>query len=310
MRTASLAVLVALLCVVAPAAAQAASISITPKQTLRSGGADHVLAGRNFAVAGRTQGIPAGEAIVVRLHRNGRKIAAKALKARADGTFLVGFRTSKVGKVRISAVHRATPAVGTVIARQRTVRVLRASIGQGSRGPVVRLFQAGLERLGFAVSRSGIFDGATARAVMAYRKTNRMARNFDASADVVRAVLAGKGAYKVRHPDAGHHVEADLSRQVMALIDKGKVVRTYHVSSGAPGTPTVVGRFKVYMKTPGTNAKGMVHSSYFIRGYAIHGYVSVPAFNASHGCLRVPIPNALSIFNWVRYGDPVIVYRS
>ena len=62
------------------------------------------------------------------------------------------------------------------------------------------------------------------------------------------------------------------------------------------------------MKTPGTNAKGMVHSSYFIRGYAIHGYVSVPAFNASHGCLRVPIPDAYRIFSWLHIGDRVIVY--
>ena len=71
----------------------------------------------------------------------------------------------------------------------------------------------------------------------------------------------------------------------------------------------MIGRFRVYMKTPGTNAKGMVHSSYFIRGYAIHGYFSVPAFNASHGCLRVPIPDAWHIFNWLNMGDRVIVYR-
>ena len=44
----------------------------------------------------------------------------------------------------------------------------------------------------------------------------------------------------------------------------------------------------------------MVHSSYFIGGYAIHGYVDVPPYAASHGCLRVPIPSAWSIFTWVR----------
>jgi lipoprotein-anchoring transpeptidase ErfK/SrfK len=63
------------------------------------------------------------------------------------------------------------------------------------------------------------------------------------------------------------------------------------------------------MKQPGTNAKGMVHSSYFIRGYAIHGYSSVPPYNASHGCLRVPVPNAWFIYNWVKMGDRVSVYR-
>ena len=56
-------------------------------------------------------------------------------------------------------------------------------------------------------------------------------------------------------------------------------------------------------------AKGMVHSSYFIRGYAIHGYASVPNYPASHGCLRVPIPNAAQIFNWVDIGDPIYLYQ-
>ena len=52
----------------------------------------------------------------------------------------------------------------------------------------------------------------------------------------------------------------------------------------------------------------MVHSSYFIRGYAIHGYASVPPYPASHGCLRVPVPDAASIFAWVRHGTIVDTY--
>jgi lipoprotein-anchoring transpeptidase ErfK/SrfK len=52
----------------------------------------------------------------------------------------------------------------------------------------------------------------------------------------------------------------------------------------------------------------MVHSNYFIGGYAIHGYASVPNYPASHGCLRVPIPNAYSIFNWIDLGDRIFVY--
>ena len=42
----------------------------------------------------------------------------------------------------------------------------------------------------------------------------------------------------------------------------------------------------------------MVDSNYFIRGYAIHGYPTVPTFTASHGCLRVPIPDAMPIYDW------------
>jgi lipoprotein-anchoring transpeptidase ErfK/SrfK len=52
----------------------------------------------------------------------------------------------------------------------------------------------------------------------------------------------------------------------------------------------------------------MVDSSYFIRGYAIHGYAEVPAYAASHGCLRIPIPNAPAVFGWVKVGYPVDVY--
>ena len=81
------------------------------------------------------------------------------------------------------------------------------------------------------------------------------------------------------------------------------------MSSGKPSTPTVIGRLNVYMKEPGTNSHGMVDSSYFIRGYAIHGYAEVPTYAASHGCLRVPIPDASSIYSWVSVGMPVDVYN-
>jgi lipoprotein-anchoring transpeptidase ErfK/SrfK len=52
----------------------------------------------------------------------------------------------------------------------------------------------------------------------------------------------------------------------------------------------------------------MLHSQYFIRGYAIHGYHSVPVYPASHGCLRVPMADARAIFDWVRLGDRIDVY--
>ena len=80
------------------------------------------------------------------------------------------------------------------------------------------------------------------------------------------------------------------------------------MSTGAPATPTIRGTYRVYRKDPGTNAKGMVKSSYFIRGYAIHGFASVPNYNASHGCVRVPVPNASSIFRWVRMGTRIDTY--
>jgi len=172
----------------------------------------------------------------------------------------------------------------------------------------VRLLQHGLRRLRYAVPLSGRLDAATQRAVLAWRKMTGRPRNFSVSPDVIRGVLGGRGTFRVRHPEDGHHVEADLSRQVLALIDGDKVRRIFHTSSGKPSTPTVQGRFKIYRKEFGTNSEGMVDASYFIGGYAIHGYVEVPVFNASHGCLRVPIPDAASIQRWLRFGDVVWVY--
>ena len=52
----------------------------------------------------------------------------------------------------------------------------------------------------------------------------------------------------------------------------------------------------------------MVDSSYFNGGDAIHGYAEVPPYAASHGCLRVPVPDALTIYDWVALGTPVDVY--
>ena len=101
----------------------------------------------------------------------------------------------------------------------------------------------------------------------------------------------------MRYRHDGRHVEADLTKQVLAEIEPGgRVHAIYTMSSGKPSTPTVIGRFSVYSKTPGTNTEGMVDSNYFIRGYAIHGYAEVPTYAASHGCLRVPIPNAPAIY--------------
>jgi lipoprotein-anchoring transpeptidase ErfK/SrfK len=114
--------------------------------------------------------------------------------------------------------------------------------------------------------------------------------------------------FRIRHPEHGRHIEADLSRQVIALVEQGHVARIYPISSGKPSTPTIRGSFRVYSKTPGTNAKGMVYAAYFVGGYATHGYFSVPNFAASHGCLRVPLPDAISLYRWIRIGTPVDVY--
>ena len=46
----------------------------------------------------------------------------------------------------------------------------------------------------------------------------------------------------------------------------------------------------------------MYYSVYYNRGEATHGYHSVPPYNASHGCIRNPIPELGLIYNWIELG--------
>jgi hypothetical protein len=202
-----------------------------------------------------------------------------------------------------------TPPAKSLHTLERHVIQMRGSLRPGNHGPAVRLLQDELARLRYAVPVSGRFDEATGRAVLAFRKVVGLERIESANAGVFQRLQHGAGRFHVRYPRDGSHVEADLSKQVLAEIEKGgRVRRIYTMSSGKPSTPTVLGRFQVYSKTPGTNSEGMVDSNYFIRGYAIHGYAEVPPYAASHGCLRIPIPDAPAVFAWVQVGYPVDVY--
>ena len=257
---------------------------------------------------------PAVPGEVLTLYAIRGKKATKKVRRRvgSGGRFEFRFKVGGTGVLRLAIKHRASAAQEAFRTKSRRITVVDWQAGAGERGLKVLLLQRGLLKLGFATPVTGYFDGLTANAVNAFRKTNEMGRDGYATKSVYAMVLRREGAYKLRYPNSGthgKHVEFDWSRQVLVLADRGRPYRVYHTSSGAPVTPTVFGSFRFYRKDYGTNAKGMVHSSYFIGGYAIHGYPSVPNYAASHGCLRVPIPNALSIFNWIDLGDPIYTYR-
>jgi len=263
-------------------------------------------------VRGRVGSFVAGQTVRLRFFISDKKVLAKvkAIQPGPDGTgvFELSYRPDRSGKLLVRAAHEATPALAALKASSRRIDVIPRSVSSRARKRAVAALQRRLKRLGYVTGRNGVFDGRTARAVLAFRKVTGMRRTSEATTAVMRRIARGKGAFKIRRPDHGRHAEADLTRQVLALIEGGKVRRIYPISSGKPSTPTVLGSFRVYSKTPGTNAKGMVDSAYFIRGYATHGYYTVPIYPASHGCLRLPIPDARTVFNWMRIGTPVDVY--
>jgi peptidoglycan hydrolase-like protein with peptidoglycan-binding domain len=294
-----------------PPAAQPAPGAL--KLSIERGRRGDVLVRDGVRVNGFVRPYVAGQKVVVRFFRGGRRIAQRTVAvtpgpAGKAGFVIVPFSTKTAGRVTVRAEHAATPEQAAFKAEPLRLDVLPYSARPGSRGRVVRYLQRKLAALHYVVGRRGVYDDRTARAVLAFRKVVGMPRTYDATPDVFGRIDSGQGAYHLRFPRHGKHVEADLSRQVLVLARGGRVERIYPTSSGKPSTPTVRGTYRVYRKEYGTNSHGMVHSSYFIRGYAIHGYAEVPTYAASHGCLRVPVPDALAIYDWVGLGDIVDVY--
>ena len=295
-----------------PPAPLKAAIGLRAVDTLRDGKARVQVAGRAFGARGTLTPYVPGQKVLVTLLRDGKAVKRLHPKVRRgpsgrSGVFTVSVKRRTPGTYALRAVHPGTAQQAKARSEKVRVKLIDGSKASGHGGAAVRLLQRGLRRLHYAAPHSGTYDAATGRAVMAWRKVTGRARVYSADRSVLLGVLDGKGRWKVRHPHDGHHVEADISKQVLVLVDGGRVVRIEHTSSGKPSTPTVLGRFRVYRKDLGTNAEGMVDSSYFIRGYAIHGYASVPTYNASHGCLRVPVPDARAIYDWIRMGDVVWV---
>jgi lipoprotein-anchoring transpeptidase ErfK/SrfK len=290
--------------------AQPGKVSIRVSGGQRTKKARYVARGAAFRVGGTVKPLVAGQVVLVEVLRKRKVVSRQAAKISAKGRVSVRIKTRRSGSIKVRLRHRATPQQVAFVSRSKKITVVNWSAGQGSRGTKVMLLQRGLYTLGYAVPRTGFYDGGTSRAVLAFRKTNGMGRDGFATRGVYSKVLRRKGAFKARYPKAGRHVEFDWSRQVLVLFNKkGRASRTYHASSGKPSTPTVFGRFRFYRRDLGTNAKGMVDASYFIGGYAIHGYASVPNYPASHGCIRVPVPNARQIRDALSLGEQIFVYR-
>jgi len=272
------------------------------------------LEGARIVVHGIVTPYVAGQTVTVSFYLDGRKLSDKVVSVLplggATGQFRLGFTSRDGGLVQARAVHALTEQQAAFSANSKPVRFVNPNVALGDRGQSVRLLQSELDVLHYAVPLTGVFDEGTGQALIAYRKMTGLERVPSAGKRVFELLARGAGSFRVRYRGDGRHVEANLTKQVLAEIEPGgHVYKIYTTSSGKPSTPTVIGRFQVYEKTPGENSEGMVDSNYFIRGYAIHGYAEVPTYAASHGCLRVPIPDAPAIYAWVREGTPVDVYN-
>ena len=201
------------------------------------------------------------------------------------------------------------------------------SAKSGARKPLTRAelkqAEARLVEMGYGPGRvDGVIDGNTQRALLLFRKwegrklTGGLGRNdFDA--------IMNATAPQAR--DAGYrHVEVDLDRQVLLLIDDdGAITRMLPVSTGSNKhynekgmrglayTPT--GRFRIYAKIAGWRKSPLgllYYPSYFSDGLAIHGNPSVPHSPESHGCVRIPMSAAVAVSKALPVGTILLIYDS
>jgi len=165
----------------------------------------------------------------------------------------------------------------------------------------------------------GTFDPATRSALIAYQKWEGRPITGHLTIAELEAIRTSASP-NAREPGYGH-VEVDLDRQVLLIIDDEGRVRVLPVSTGS-GKPfmdegqtsiayTPRGRFVVYDKTVGWEKapfQSMYYSNYISGGVAIHGYRSVPIQPASHGCIRIPIFAAQEVSKLLTLGTIVLVY--
>jgi hypothetical protein len=166
----------------------------------------------------------------------------------------------------------------------------------------------------------GRFDSASRHALVAFQKVERRARTGSLTREELDA-LRNASRPIPRHARYAH-VEIDLGRQVLFLIDEtGTVMRILPVSTGngqlymdhgqvhRARTPT--GTFKVLRKINGWRLSSLgllYYPSYIVNGIAVHGSLSIPTRPASHGCIRIPMFAAKDLSALMPVGIEVIIY--
>ena len=187
-----------------------------------------------------------------------------------------------------------------------------AVIAYGSRGQAARKLNARLAELTYLSHRHVVdrFTDATFHALVAFQKYEGL--NPDGTAS--RRTLAVLGRADAPRPStfAGRErVEVSLEHQLAFLVERGSVRRTVPVSAGRRGDATPRGSFAVYRRErrprPLPFAVWLPWAAYFHRGIAFHGYPDVPAYPASHGCVRVPEPFAAELYAFAQVGRRVLV---
>ncbi len=112
-------------------------------------------------------------------------------------------------------------------------------------------------------------------------------------------------------------IDVDLTNQRLIAYEGDTPVYWVTVSTGLPGTPTVTGQYRIYVKYPAQTMSGpgyylpdVPYVMYFYQGYGIHGTYWHNNFGhpMSHGCVNTPTPDAQWLYNWADVGTLINVH--
>ena len=206
-----------------------------------------------------------------------------------------------------------------------TVAAAQPTLWLGSRGSTVVTLQRRLAALHYfdAGPADGVFGSNTYHAVIAFQKVQGLTRDGIVG-PATWARLAKPYAPAPRYRLATASLEVNLSRQVIYYVRNGTIQRIIDASTGSGAwyysqgrwaraiTPT--GRFRIYWRYGNGWQAGplgsMYRPNYFYAGYAVHGMTSVPAYPASHGCVRMTVPTMDRMWSSLWVGMPVAIYSS
>jgi lipoprotein-anchoring transpeptidase ErfK/SrfK len=192
---------------------------------------------------------------------------------------------------------------------QPTVPEVIQASGQRS-GLPTRAAQRKLVELGFWVaSTDGRFEDTTRQAVMAFQKYFRLKPTGSITPGTAYLLDTIEVAAEAGQTE-GTLAVVDKQRQLLFIVQEGKTVAVLNASTGddreyeepdanSPGVVirgvalTPEGTFAIDRERPDGWWNGdlgkIYRPKYFNGGVAIHGSTSVPAYPASHGCVRVSV---------------------
>lgn len=240
----------------------------------------------------------AGQPIASRSGSDGRGVAAPAPPA-------APVTTAPPTTAPMPVTTTTTPAAQAPVPAPAIAGLAPARLGQ--KGPAVLALEQRLAQLGFWLDAAdGTYNAVTAQAVMAYQKDQGLKRTGTADAPTVERLSHAQNRV-MSHAVVGDLIEIDKAKQLLYVVRNGAVVWAVNTSTGSGGSyratskltgkdvssnaVTPNGMHRVYRQDGNGWHEGdlgaIYRPKYFSGGAAIHGFRRIPAYPASHGCVRV-----------------------